>query len=496
MGSLARGGGTLTTHGGVRRAATLAANGHPVDKIELLVLGGTWASYPHAYQEAFCRDLFYAANTFYERGKRARLSLAEEQRLNEAAVCKIIGLTLETRPDTITPEELRRLRRYGCTRVQLGIQHTSDAVLKRINRGCTTADAAAALRMLKDCCYKIDIHLMPNLPGASPAADRAMFDLVLHSPALQADQWKLYPCEVTPWTIIKKWFDEGSFVPYDHAVLVEVLLDVKSRVHPWIRLNRVIRDIPSQYIFNESLPNLREDLAGMLHRRGQRCACIRCREVGGQAGKAVGAAELVERRYAASGGREVFLSYETADRHTIFGFLRLRLSPQPGAGVFGALRGAALVRELHVYGQLIPTSDGSSTAAQHVGFGRQLMARAESIASAAGFTSVAVIAGVGSRNYYRKLGYELEPEGGFMLKALPLASSAARIGHAVSRVADAATEGVSSARRSCSRHPRAAAAAALALGSGIVIVTVHSVGGRSGGGSAGFGAAGELGRTA
>ena len=129
-------------------------------------MGGTWASYPVAYQEEFCRDLFYAANTFYQRTKRARLSLLEEQQQNEAAVCKIIGLTLETRPDCIDIDELRRFRRYGCTRVQLGIQHTSDSILKQINRGCTTADAIRAIRLLKDSCYKIDIHLMPNLPGA------------------------------------------------------------------------------------------------------------------------------------------------------------------------------------------------------------------------------------------------------------------------------------------------------------------------------------------
>lgn len=136
------------------RAATLAVNGHPVDKIEILVLGGTWASYPHAYQEAFCRDLFYAANTFHEREKRPRLGIEEEQRLNEAAACKVIGLTLETRPDTITPEEIRRLRRYGCTRVQLGVQHSDDDILRKINRGCTTEDTIRALRLLKDTCYK------------------------------------------------------------------------------------------------------------------------------------------------------------------------------------------------------------------------------------------------------------------------------------------------------------------------------------------------------
>lgn len=206
------------------RAATLAVNGHPVDKIEVLVLGGTWSSYPHAYQEVFCRDLFYAANTFHEREKRPRQGLEEEQRLNEAAACKIIGLTLETRPDTITPDEVRRLRRYGCTRVQLGVQHSDDAILRKINRGCTNDDTVRALRLLKDVCYKargravvcaepthadrpivsadccasnanqlchvsapqIDIHLMPNLPGASPEIDREMFDRVLSDPDLQA----------------------------------------------------------------------------------------------------------------------------------------------------------------------------------------------------------------------------------------------------------------------------------------------------------------------
>ncbi len=424
-------------------AATLAANGHPVDKVELLVLGGTWASYPHAYQEAFVRDLFYAANTFFERGaaKRPRLSLAEEQAANEGAVCKIIGLTLETRPDTITADELRRLRRYGCTRVQLGLQHTSDAVLKKVNRGCTNAHSMEALRLLKDTCYKVDVHLMPNLPGASLEADETMFQDMLHHPGLQADQWKIYPCEVTPWTVIKQWFDAGTFVPYPDEELFELILRIKAQVHPWIRLNRVVRDIPSQYILGGvDAPNMRQTLGEHLAARRMACACIRCREVGGDS-SAAASAVLVRRDYAASGGREIFLSYETPDEKTIFGFVRLRLCANPGASVFACLRGAALIRELHVYGQLVPTAPASATgkgsssagggssaagssigdadASQHTGFGRALMAHAETLAAADGCTQVAVIAGIGARNYYRKLGYEVEPEGGFMLKALP-----------------------------------------------------------------------------
>jgi hypothetical protein len=171
------------------RAATLSQNGHPLDKVELLVLGGTWSSYPHAYQWEFVRDLFYAANTFHQRPKRPRQSLMEEQQLNESSSVKIIGLTLETRPDTITHDELRRLRNYGCTRVQLGLQHTSNAILRKINRGCNQADAARAIALLKDASFKVDVHLMPNLPGASAADDKAMFQQMLDDPTMQADQW-------------------------------------------------------------------------------------------------------------------------------------------------------------------------------------------------------------------------------------------------------------------------------------------------------------------
>ena len=221
-----------------------------VAKVELLVLGGTWSEYPPEYQEEFLRDIFWSANTFFDaRPKRARLSLEEEQVFNETARVRLIGLTLETRPDSITREEIRRLRQFGCTRVQLGIQHTNDAILKKINRGCTTADACRAVRLLKDACFKIDFHLMPDLPGAflrlaffcraypktaallvgrlsfkllfihcvhlnvlvgaagsTPELDMQMFNEVLFSEDLQADQWKIYPCEVVPWTVSKNAF--------------------------------------------------------------------------------------------------------------------------------------------------------------------------------------------------------------------------------------------------------------------------------------------------
>jgi len=511
------------------RAATLAQNGHPVDKIELLVLGGTWASYPHEYQEEFCRDLFYAANTFWDvmpprpKHKRERLSLREEQLINETAKCKIIGLTLETRPDTINAAELRRLRSYGCTRLQLGLQHTDDQVLGKINRGCTTSDAAIALRRLKDACYKVDVHLMPNLPGSSLALDQAMFERMLGDPELQADQWKIYPTQVVPWTIIKKWYESGEYRPYPTEQMFQLLMHVKARVHPWIRLNRVVRDIPIQYVSGGlDVPNLREDLLGEMAELGLKCRCIRCREVGGNTTEAK-SPTLVCREYAASRGAEYFLSMESDDRALILGFCRLRLpsrkptavhvqraaheaalaaaAAEPAHGVvsvqtaaaaaaaaaavdasslaerdhaqrradapavegraagdgrkleatvlavraaelaaaeeeeggtspFPELDCAALIRELHVYGQLISTHDKTGVDAQHSGHGRRLMNEAERISRAHGYRRVAVIAGVGSRGYYRKLGYDLdEGEGQFMIKELPFFATGWRAAH-------------------------------------------------------------------
>ncbi|POM61639.1 Elongator complex protein [Phytophthora palmivora] len=272
---------------------------------------------------------------------------------------------------------------------------------------------------------------MPNLPGSDPEKDRAMFEYVLHSPDLQADQWKIYPCEITPWTVIKKWYDEGSYVPYADDKLIELLMDVKAQVHPWIRLNRVIRDIPSQYILGGmDEPNLRQVINNKMIARGTPCKCIRCREVKTD-DAAIASAECVIREYEANEGNEYFISFETPDRSKICGFARLRLSQTSGGGVFPELEDAALIRELHVYGQLVAAiskskkkganalaTDGEGSHAQHTGFGTQLMMKAEEIARAHGYKKMAVIAGVGVRNFYRRLGFEVEGEGELMIKHL------------------------------------------------------------------------------
>ncbi|KAJ1480544.1 hypothetical protein T484DRAFT_1657170 [Baffinella frigidus] len=366
------------------RVGSLNSIGHTVDKLEVLVLGGTWSYYPIAYQEDFVRDIYFAANTLEEvdaNSLRERGSMEEEQRLNEDTKFKVIGITLETRPDFITRAEIKRFRRYGCTRVQVGLQHTDDGILELINRKCTHADGVRALKLLKETCFKVDVHLMPDLPGSSPEMDKEMLGQVLYDPDLDADYYKIYPTSVTPFTKIKEWYEDGSYKPYadvnDGALLLELLVWFKGQI--------------------QEVKNAAVDPRG---------------------------AELVSRAHRASGGREIFLSFETTDRMTLLGFLRLRFNEDPDVNVFPELKGAALVRELHVYGTIVPTYDdtekegGGAPQQQHAGLGKRLLRWGEKLAWEAGFRKVAIISGVGVRKYYARFGYSLQGAGQYMIKTL------------------------------------------------------------------------------
>mmetsp|Transcript_40354 Transcript_40354/g.95890 ORF Transcript_40354/g.95890 Transcript_40354/m.95890 type:complete len:752 (+) Transcript_40354:178-2433(+) len=408
------------------RVACLKDIGHTVDKIEVLVLGGTWSYYPLDYQEEFIRDVYFAANTLDQPQDdlRERGGLLEEQHANEKGKYKIIGITLETRPDFINKAELRRFRRYGVTRMQIGLQHTDDAILEKINRKCTQAQGVKALRLLKECCFKVDIHLMPDLPGSDPAMDKLMLEKALYDPEMDADYYKIYPTSVTPFTTIEKWYREGSYKPYgdenDGHELIELLIWFKSRIQEWKRINRIPRDIPNNSIIaGNSKTNLRQILQQRMATRGLQCRCIRCREVKNLEVD-LAQVELVEREHRCQGGLEYFLSFETKDRARLLGFLRLRFNSDPSSNIFPELKGAALIRELHVYGAIVPTysSSGRGERPQHGGLGRRLVARAEQIAYAAGFQRVAIISGVGVREYYRRLGYALEGVGQYMVKTL------------------------------------------------------------------------------
>lgn len=422
------------------RMDSLSIIGHPVDKLEIIVLGGTWASYPLRYRELFLRDVYYAANIYWDIGEpRERKSLDEEIRLNWDAKVRVIGLTLETRPDTITPEMIRHFRRVGCTRVQLGIQHIDDNVLKRIRRQCPTEHTVRAIQRLKDHGFKVDAHWMPNLPESSEALDRQMLlDTLLGlkwtehgpvhrwehqgeewesyqvvAPLLQVDQWKVYPCALVPWTDIEKWYRDGTYVPYSTEVLERLLIDMKQMVYPWIRLNRIIRDIPKDYILNEGdAGNLRQELGDIMNKDGTRCMCIRCREVKEQAWD--GSYQTVVRTYSASEGTEYFISAESKDNLHLYGFVRLRI-PSGSPVCFKELEGCSFIRELHVYGQL-ETVGNHTERVQHRGLGRHLMGVAERISKERNYSKMAVIAGEGTRRYYEKIGYK--NEGAYMIKTL------------------------------------------------------------------------------
>ena len=390
--------------------------GHVVDKLELIILGGTWSNYNIKYRDYFITSTYYAANTFYT-DKRDMLSLEDEITLNETSKIHIIGLTLETRPDEITLNEIKEFRRYNCTRVQLGVQHTDNEVLKKIKRGHTIEKVYDAIKILKNNGYKVDIHLMPNLPGSSYDMDKKMLEESLYDDRLQVDQYKIYPTAIVPWTQIKDWYDKGEYVPYNDLLLFELIKEFKKKVQKWKRLNRIIRDIPSTYItggYKHEYVNMRQLLQNDMKKNNWCCNCIRCREVK-DIKINLDNIELNTLSYYASEVMEYFISYET-DKYLI-GFIRLRLANKVDkTNQLNILHDAALIRELHVYSNLSDVGNNIETSYQHKGYGKKLVAEAEKIAYNNVYKKIAIISGTGVRNYYRNIGYELEDT--YMVKNL------------------------------------------------------------------------------
>ncbi len=402
----------------------LYLNGHQPDKIELLVLGGTWSAYPWSYQQWFIKRCFVAVNYFpyklagkkIPQSKKSRTLLAA-QKINTTAKYRIIGITLETRPDWVTSKEIRRLRELGCTRVQLGIQILDDKILDLIKRGHHIKESIQATKRLRENGFKIDQHIMQNLPGATPTKDKLTLQRIFSDPDFRPDQIKIYPTIVNKFAPLYKWYQSGKYKPYPQKKLFELLIELKQIVPYYCRINRLIRDFPEQSIQGgNKITNLRELLQQELKKRKLSCRCIRCREAKG-ANTNFNQAKLFIDKYDASKGREYFISYETPDRTHIFGFVRLRLNSNKNETLFAEIKDAALVRELHVYGQLIKHGTKDKTKIQHRGLGIKLMHEAEKIAKQKGLTKMSVIAGIGVREYYRKkLGYKLE--GSYMVKKL------------------------------------------------------------------------------
>ncbi|MEK7539680.1 MAG: tRNA uridine(34) 5-carboxymethylaminomethyl modification radical SAM/GNAT enzyme Elp3 [Patescibacteria group bacterium] len=387
------------------RLEALRVNGHVTDKCELIVLGGTWTAYPKDYQEWFLQRCYDAFN------QMDSTSLDEAKTKNETADHRVIGLTLETRPDHVTQEEVVHMRWLGTTRVQLGIQSTNSEVLKLNKRNETREQQIAATRLLKEAGFKITHHLMQGLPGATVESDVQTAWDVFQAPDYQPDHVKIYPCVVIKTAELYTWWKEGKYKPYTTEQLQQLLIEVKKLIPPYVRIERLIRDIPAESIL---AGNMTTNLRQLLKEKGVECQCLRCRE---PRARTVTADQvvLVTREYEASGGRELFLSFESPDKSICYAFCRLRLQDAKEHWM-PVLKDAAIVRELHTYGKLVPMGGEHNGAAQHQGFGKRLMAEAERIAQQAGYKKIAVIAGVGVREYFKKNGYNLEDE--YMVKRL------------------------------------------------------------------------------
>ena len=401
------------------RITSLINMGHNIDKIELLVLGGTWSEYPKEYQEEFITKLYYSANVFYD-DKREILSLEEEISLNEIAKIHIIGLTLEMRSDSICMNEIKRLRRFNCTRVQLGIQHIDNQILRMNNRGETVEKTIRAIKLLKNNCYKIDGHIMLNLYGSDVDKDRDLLDQILNNPELQLDQIKLYPCAVVPFTKIKELYDSGEYKPYEDKYLYELIKYFKMNIKKYFRINRIIRDISGHYIqggYSQQFSSIRQVLKEDMKKNNWNCLCIRCREIKDANLIMNDEIKLEIIEYKASDGDEFFISYETNDY--LIGFIRLRLNYNQDNNpnlILPVLENTALIRELHIYSTVSNVGNNNNYSLQHKGFGKRLILKAEEIAKSKNFNRIGIIAGTGVRNYYKKIGYKLEET--FMIKNL------------------------------------------------------------------------------
>lgn len=417
-----------------QRIATLQESGHATDKIEYIIKGGTWNAYTLGYQYWYILESFLACNDgvkgrktpsqYSEKTPLAELqaALAIAQKKNETAKHRIIGLTLETRPDAIAPKTIWHMRQQGCTRIELGLQATDNKILTLIKRGHTVEQFHEAMFLLREAGFKVDLHFMPDLPGSSPDHDVEMYQEIFSDPNLKPDMIKIYPNTVIKSAELYQWFMDGRYVPYgDTPAMSEALMKMKLATPRYCRISRLIRDIPATEIAGgNTVTNLREFLEKKLHSQGLKCVCLRCREISRQVKNLPTDTEpqLFVDEYTTTGGTEYFITFEDPNRIAVFGFLRLRL-PHPEKITSEKLRKqaeqihtllpvtdkTAFIRELHVYGRLVSIGKHDSSASQHTGLGKKLLAAAETIAREHGFKKCTVISGVGVRDYYRHQGY-------------------------------------------------------------------------------------------
>ena len=388
--------------------------GHPTDKIELIIMGGTFLAHPLDYQYQFIKDCYDGLNGV------ASATLEEAKRVNEMAANRCTGLCIETRPDWCGQAEVERMLEFGTTRVELGVQTLDDDIYRLVRRGHGVEDVVRASALLREHGFKVYYHWMPGLPGSTPEKDLEMSRALFADERFKPDGLKLYPTMVVEGTELEKWYREGRYQPYDNETMVNLTIGIKSIVPKYVRISRVLRDIPSKFIVAGLKDSLRDIVRERMKQDGIECRCIRCREYGhrARAGWEIGQPHMVRMDYDASDGKEVFLSFAD-ERETLFGLLRMRVQSRPipalGQGINGNL---ALIRELHVFGPEVPLAERIIEAAQHKGLGKALLREAERIALdefQAG--QVIVLSGTGAKEYYRTE-FDYRSQGDYLVKTL------------------------------------------------------------------------------
>ena len=381
------------------RLRQLEEIGHPTDKVELIIMGGTFPHEPKPFQTKFVKGAFDALNC------KKTHDLQAAHKLNESAKHRCTGLTFETRPDFCKPSHVDLMLNLGGTRVELGCQTIYDPILKLINRGHNVSETISAIQTLKQKGMKVCLHIMPGLPGSNQKRDLEMFRTLFQNPDFRPDMLKIYPCLVIKGTKLYQLYKQGKYKPYETEDVVNLVADASKYFPKYLRIMRMQRDIPVEKIVaGVKKSHITQLVNQKLASRGDSCPCIRCREVGHRKPKNP-KWTYNQLKYEASNGREYFLSYDDKKSDSISSFLRLRLGEN------------ARIRELRVYGQALELGKKSNSASQHKGMGSDLIKKAEELAAENNYRSLSITSAVGTHPYYRKFGYR--KGGSYMLKSLP-----------------------------------------------------------------------------
>ncbi len=383
------------------RMEQLEAIGHPTEKVDLIIMGGTFTAREPDYQNDFVKRCFDAMN------ETETENLDAAQIYNERATHRCIGLTVETRPDYFYETQVDGALQLGATRVELGVQTLNDDVLRRMDRGHGLEESAKSSRLARDAGMKVGYHMMPGLPGETPEKDFATFEKIFTDSRFKPDMLKIYPTLVIGGTELHEMWKRGEYEPYSLEQLVSLLADIKARIPKWVRIQRIQRDIPVQLIeAGGKKSHLRELVQEEMASRGEACRCIRCREAGHNylKGRVPKEISLLVEEYDASGGKEYFVSFEDGQNDILIGFSRLRV---PSVKAHRKeMKGSAVIRELRTVSQQLPLSERKMDSWQHRGFGEQLIIKCKELAIENGKERLLVTSGVGAREYYRKFGFE------------------------------------------------------------------------------------------